>query len=434
MTLLAARHRRWVLVAALLGLGLRVGWVLYASRAPLGLFDPARYAGYADLIADGDGYVQFTSGEATAYYPPGYPFFLGLIEWLARHTPLPDDLPLVAGMAQALLGAATVGLAAIVARRLIGPAAAIATAFVVALYPNLVFHTGALLSETLFNALFIGALAVLVWRPWPDGLPLGQLAGSAVLFAAAVMVRPISLAVLPALAVVWWLDRHDWRVVLRRLAVYVAVVAVFVAPWTVRNLVRMDAFVVLSTNTGDNLCVGHHPGASGGFDLSPDCDTGESTADGAAAEVRHDRELTDRALDFIADDPGAEVGLVWRRAKFMFRDDHDALRAVQSYGEDDFISRDTEDLLATLADGYYYAVLALGLAGMVVLFDRRRPDRLLVVLAAVATVAVPFAFFGDPRFKVPAVPLLAIAAPAAAASLRTLVLERRASGPPEDSA
>ncbi len=424
MTSLAARHRRWVLAAAVLGLGLRVGWVLYASRPPLGLVDPSRYAGYADLIAEGDGYVQFTSGEPTAYYPPGYPFFLGFIEWLTRHTPLPDDLPLVAGLAQALLGAATVGLAAVVARRLAGTAAAVATAFVLALYPNLIFHTGALLSETLFNALFLGALAVLVWR---RELSVPRLVGSAALFAAAVMVRPISLAVIPVLAVVWSVERQDWRVVVRRLAIYMAVVALFVVPWTVRNLVRMDGFVLLSTNTGDNLCIGHHPGATGGFDLTSACDTGESTADSAAAEIRHDRELTDRALEYIADDPAAEVGLVWRRAKIMFRDDHDGLWAVQSYDLDDFISERTEDLLARLADGYYYAVLALGLAGMVVLVDRRRPDRLLVVLAAAATVAVPLAFFGDPRFKVPAVPLLAIAASAAGASLHALIRERRLS-------
>jgi len=419
-------HRRWVLLAAVAGLALRVAWVVYASRAPLGLFDPARYGGYADRIADGLGYSQFTSGDPTAYYPPGYPFFLGAVEWVTRLMPLPDDLPLVAGLVQAVLGAATVALAAAIAHRLAGPVAAVTAAVGVAIYPNLVFHTGALLSETLYNALFLGALAVLVWRPWSQGLPTGRLVGAAALFGGAVMVRPISLAVLAALAVAWWFDARDIKVVLRRLAIFGAVVALFMAPWTVRNLVRLDAFVLLSTNTGDNLCIGHHPGASGAFDLGPECDTGESTADGAAAEVRHDRELTDRALAFARRHPGEELALVGRRARVMVRNDHDGLVAVQSYGEDDFIPEGRETLLARVADGAWYLVAGVGLVGLFLLARPRRPEGLLVVLAVVATMAVPLAFFGDPRFKVPAVPLLVVAAAVAVAELRGHGSRRRA--------
>ncbi|MEJ7585251.1 MAG: glycosyltransferase, partial [Acidimicrobiales bacterium] len=340
---LTAGHRRWVLVAATLGLGLRVAWVQYASRPPLGLYDPARYASYADLIAEGLGYSQFTTRDPTAYYPPGYPFFLGAIEWLHRHTPLPDDISLVTGLIQAGLGALTVVLGAIVARRLAGRRAAVVTAFVLALYPNLVWHSGALLSETLYNALFMGFLAVLVGRPWREGLSPGRVAASALLFGATLMVRPISAAVLPALALAWWVDRHDIGVLVRRLAVFGAVVALFLVPWTVRNRVQMDAFVLMSTNTGDNLCIGHHPGADGDFAYAPACETGETGFDGKDAEIRHDRELTARARRFILDDPLAEPRLVAQKAYWMFRDDHDALVAVQSFTDDDFISARLED-------------------------------------------------------------------------------------------
>ena len=30
-----------------------------------------------------------------------------------------------------------------------------------------------------------------------------------------------------------------------------------VGAWTVRNVIRMDQVVLISTNTGDNLCIGH---------------------------------------------------------------------------------------------------------------------------------------------------------------------------------
>ena len=41
------------------------------------------------------------------------------------------------------------------------------------------------------------------------------------------------------------------------------------------------------------------------------------------------------------------------------------------------------------------------------------PEAMLLVLSALATVAVPLVFFGDSRFKVPAIPLLIVAAAAA---------------------
>ncbi len=395
-------------LAATLALALRLAWVQYASRRPLGLYDPARYADYAARIADGRGYTQFTSGDPTAYYPPGYPYFLGVVRWFGDHL-LPGDLPVLAGTVQAVLGAVTVVSGAVVARRLGGPRAALITAFVLAVYPNLVFHTGALLSETLYNALFLGAMAVLLWRPWAEGLPAARLLSAAVLFSGAVLVRPISIAVLPALALAWWLDRHELAVVGRRVGVFVAVVALALAPWMVRNLVRMDA-LVLSTNTGDNLCIGHHEGASGGFALVPACDTGESTADSATAEVRHDRELTGQALRFVRSHPAEELRLVGRRAVVMFSHDSDAIAAVQSFGDDDFIPAATEDRLATVADVSWWVVAGLGAIGMAGFVVRRRPEAVLVVLAAAATLAVPLAFFGDARFKVPVVPLLVVAA------------------------
>lgn len=413
-------HLRWTGIAVAVGLVLRLLWVGVASREPVGLADPLRYLEAARGIASGDGYLEFLSGEPTAYYPPGYPFFLGAVVWLARHTPLTDDAVLLAGIIQALLGTATVVLAAALARRLLGAASGVATAVILALYPNLIFHSATLLSETLFMALFVAALLVLRWRPWHDGIAWPQLAGFGALFGLATLVRPVVLVVVPVLAVVWWIDSHDARTTLRRLAVSGAVVVAVVAPWTVRNAVRLDAFVPISTNTGDNFCIGHEPGAQGGFSLTEACATGESTADGAAAEVRHDDEVTALAWRYVRENLPREPWLLWRRAFITVESDHDALAAVQSFGEDPFLAERTESLLAALADGAWYLVAATGLAGSVALASRRRPDRLLVVLAAAATLAVPLVFFGDPRFKVPAVPLVAIAASVVFAHVGTL--------------
>jgi hypothetical protein len=195
-------------------------------------------------------------------------------------------------------------------------------------------------------------------------------------------------------------------------------------PWTVRNSLRMDELVPMSTNTGDNLCIGHAAGANGAFSAREECATDFNFLDGPASEIGADREKTRIAIDAILDDPGQEPWLLWRRFWFMWvRDgDHDGLLAVQSYRTDRFIPDQTEARLARAADVTYWLVAVSGAAGLVVLGARRRPEGLLLVGSAVMTAAVPLAFFGDSRFKVPVIPLLIVAG----ATLVSTAVDRRA--------
>src|SRR3954452_2828765 len=80
---------------------------LTLARAPVGLHDPLLYQRFAQGIAKGHGYVSFY-GRPTAYYPPGYPFFVGGLQWVLDRLSLGTHLPLAAALSQALLG----GLAA----------------------------------------------------------------------------------------------------------------------------------------------------------------------------------------------------------------------------------------------------------------------------------------------------------------------------------
>ena len=122
---------------------------------------------------------------------------------------------------------------------------------------------------------------------------------------------------------------------------------------------------------------------------------------------------TRKAVKYIEHHLSREPWLVTRRAYYMFKRDDDGVQAVRSYGADKWMSRDTVLWLSRLANSVYAVVAIVGLVGLVRLTLSRRPDALLLVLSALATVAVPLAFFGDSRFKVPAMPLLIIAAAAA---------------------
>lgn len=414
-----SHDRGWVgiAVAAVVGLVLRVVAIVLASRTPQGLVDPARYVRLAEAIGRGDGMVENLSGslQPTAYYPPGYPYFLGAVQALITHSPLPDDLPLMGGLAQAVVGTLSIVLVGVLARRLATPAAGVVAAALLAVYPNLVLHTAALLSETLSIALLLGFLVALVppgAGPWPGPLAWRRMAAAGLLLGGLLLVRPVTAGVAGAAVVAWLVAGEGWRRTARRTAAVVGVALVCLAPWTVRNLVRMDAFVLLSTNTGDNLCVGHAPGADGGFDQLPECMTGTGVQGGVEDELSSNREKTRRALRFAREGWRREPGLVVSRFRILVERDDDSLRALQSYGLDPWAIGDHPALYGGILNGAWFLVGGLGAIGLVRLAWTRRGEQLLLPLSVVAVLVAPLVTFADPRFKVPIVPLLAVGAAA----------------------
>ena len=141
--------RVWLAIVLGLAMLLRLLWVLHAARPTKALNDPYFYTVFGEQISQGRGYTLL-SGEPTAFYPVGYPAVLGGVFWLMHHTPLPDTPARLIGLFQLILGVATVALVFEVARRLYDPATGLVAAAVVALWPNLIFHTATALSESRF--------------------------------------------------------------------------------------------------------------------------------------------------------------------------------------------------------------------------------------------------------------------------------------------
>ncbi len=419
------REVAWVAAVAL---GVRLVVALVAARSPQGLHDPLLYQGFARHIADGDGYLGLL-GEPTAYYPPGYPLFLGAVQKAADLIGLGDHLPAVAAVVQSLLGAVAAGATVVAGRRLSADPTrsrriAIAAGLVVALWPGFVLYSAVLLSETLFVALFAVVVACTLElgdlrRPRPVPAVVG--AGC---FGLAILVRPQVLVALPLVAVAWWLARAGWRRVLTGVGVAVLGAVVCVAPWTVRNVVVMGHLVPISTNGGDNLCIGFHDDATGGYDYGPECETEGSYVDGPDVEVEREAENRDRAVDWIVANPLAVPALSVSKIWHTFSNDRDSLRALESYEDDPFLADWARSGLGTAFQVAYLVILAGAVGGAVALVGalRRRAAAALLLLAfTVAGLLVPVMFFGDPRFKVAMVPCLALLA---ACGLDALVARR----------
>jgi len=401
---------------------IRLVWVLVMSRTPKGLSDLTLYPGFANTIADGRGYLSL--GEhPTAYYPPGYPYFLGGIQWVLDLVGLDDHLVLVAGLVQALLGGLAAAAVVVVGWRLVGTGprgvrVGIIAGALVACWPNLVVHSSLMLSETLFIAVFCVLLAFLVNLVDDTGeLVRARFVAAALLLGVCTLIRPqAALLLTPAIIVVWALGGLGWRRTLQRALALLAGILVVLTPWIIRNAVQLDAFVPLSTNTGDNLCMGFNDDASGGFMVAEDCETGEFYVDGPAAEVRRDGENRAAALSWALSNPTRLPALSWDKVRLTYVDDRDGLRALESFGDDVFLGDSTRTAVGRVMDVYFFGVLALAAVGAVLLAPRAWRDRrldstpLLILAVTLAGLVVPIASFADTRFKVPVAPCFALLA------------------------
>jgi 4-amino-4-deoxy-L-arabinose transferase-like glycosyltransferase len=406
--------RWWLPAIVLVGVALRVAWAVHATRPPVGLHDPTFYTVFADRLAGGLGYTV-PGGAPTAYSPVGYPGALAGVFWLADRTPLPDDrMALVVGL-NLVAAAASIVLVAAIGRRLFDRRTGLVAAAVVALMPNLVFHSALALTETLFIALALGAVLVVVRGDL--GAPgLVALAGFGALTGVASLVRPPSLLFLPVLALAGrWAAGWGWRRLAGAVAVTTVAAAAVILPWTARNLRQLEAPILISSNVGDNLCIGNNPEATGEFATPASCLEGFDDLPRPESEVRRDAHGRSAALRFLRDEPAEQLRLVPLRLFHTVKSDADGLDAAESYGEDRFLDPPVRRSLGVLANVTWFATLALGSAALVVVRSgahRRDPARTFLALAGLSLALPPLAFFGDIRFHVPVVPFLALGAAA----------------------
>lgn len=399
---------RSLVAVGIVALILRVAWVIIAAREPTFLGDPLIYRNYGLSLAEGQGYVSLFSGEPTAYFPPGYPFFVGAVTFMEQHLPSPD-LPTTLGFVQALAGTTTVLLTMSVARRWWGARSAVAVGLALALAPNLIIHSALLLSETLHMLvvsaiLWMAVAATEATRPAPYSAAMGVLLGLSVL------IRPQGALIGVVILAYWWFAgaRLRHRIGPPLLAAGCALATV--VPWTVRNAVVMESFVPVSTNVGDNLCIGFGPDAYGGFRLAEDCRVESRLEDGSRSEVLHNDQTTRIALEAIADDPVRAIAQTPERLWGTVSSDHDGVTATLEFGTSTWLSSSTERILSTVSDLWWFTIAGAAVAATLRFRLWRDGRGLLLLGCTLATFAAPALSFSDPRFKLPALVFIALLA------------------------
>jgi hypothetical protein len=168
-----------------------------------------------------------------------------------------------------------------------------------------------------------------------------------------------------------------------------------------------------SSNTGDTVCLDRSLDAEGGFRFADH----EGCADPGLGEVARNAESTRLAIEFVTDHPDREALQILRRLRIIFGGDDDGLYAVERGTNNPFLADGVRSTLRRLADGYFFAVLAVAAVGLVRLTAgvARSPERRLdlarsslVVLPFLALTATAALLWGTPRFHQPLTPFLAI--------------------------
>lgn len=398
----------WLVAAiVLLAFGLRVAWALYSKADPTdGRFDDSLlYHFLAIGIRDNFSYVNPFTGVPTATWPPGYPTFLAGVYSLFGTSVE------AANVAQAVLGALTVGAVYMLGRQLFDRAAAGLAALLLAVMPGQIFFTGILWSEVLFTLLFVVSLIAIAALPnRPARERLAWAAATGLLIATAAYVRETGLSLIIVAALYWGWSLRSWLASVRFGGVLALVVVLLITPWAVRNTVQLDGgLIVLSSSGGTNFWRGHHEGATGGFDsIDPLIDRSKPRDERGGEADAHQRGIRE-GLQFLVRNPVEEVRLIGAKVQRLYQGDARGLTLAETQGQL-FLPDRLRSVLGLLADGIYYGVLVF--AGLAMIrWAREGGSKPLLPVLTIGIVTLGYlVFWGDPRFHFPLMPVFCLLA------------------------
>ncbi len=377
--------------------------------------DSVTYLTPAHNLLRGLGFVT-EPGSPEIFRTPGYPLFL--VPFLAATS---NALPII--LVQHLLNVALVLAVYVVTRRITGsrPGAFLA-GLMVAFDVSTIHYANQVLTETLFTCVLF-ALFVLVVRMNRRGATMPMMIGAGAIAGVLVMIRPVAILyfVVPALFLA--LTEN-----FRRVIAFTAAAILIPLAWGIRNRVETGVFTIASV-AGTNMLI-HRAAPSiaifGTNEFENDLATWQARLTAAA-----DREIVEKEeVKAIAEVDGPVVGqyygAIGRRIALehpwgltlvilrgvivnLFESDFEAISIVSSIPET--VVEESVNMLTT-------AATLLFLLGTFALWRRDRAVAALIIGTVAYFVVISAGSEAESRFRVPVVPLMAIAAGAGVEGVR----------------
>lgn len=389
------RSRFWWLLAAiaLLAFGIRLWFVLTLARKNPTGGDPFYYHVQANLLADNKGFSEpFTFTQTgrlipTAFHPPLFSMLLAVSSLFGGTSFFAHKL------AASLAGTGTVVVVGLVARQLAGNRAGLIAAGFAAAYPNLWVVDGILMPESLYGlSIAVVLLAAYRYRRAPR-LRLAFATGVGIGLATLVRGEAVLLVPILALPLVLWADGDRARRV-RQFGATLLAVALVVAPWTLRNLARLDRPVALSVNGDEVIGIANcHDTYYGPFLGSWSIRCYDPKPPGG--EVERGAAYRKRGIQYARDHLQRLPYVLLVREGRMW----DVYRPRETVLFGRIEGRDAN--VTRIGQRIYWTAIPVALIGLVLLRRRRRPILPLVAQFAMVAITAVLAY-GTVRFRMPA--------------------------------
>jgi 4-amino-4-deoxy-L-arabinose transferase-like glycosyltransferase len=378
----------------------RLTWMIIYPARPASDFNWYHEVGIN--IAQGHGI--FYAGQPTATRPPGYPILLAFSNVISGNSLLVNRL------LTAAFGMGTIWLAYLIARRLFhSEMTGRLTLLLLAFFPNQIAYGGLLASELPFSFFILLGAWILIARPrtiWTFAA-----AGSA--FGVAALIRPVAV-ILPVVIGIAAFRHAGWKTFLRGMLVGYLILVAFLAPWFIRNHAAFGR-AAFSTNEGESLLEGTFPPMKTSRAVLA---RSKKLVPPVANAAVDDANREAYALHYIRTHWVVMARLVPHKFYQLNWKDSDAISWTISGLHFQHVS--SLRTWQKIDDDYYLAVVALALAGVCLVFNRRiRRAHFSWLPFSIWIVSIVFylPFASLPRYHAPLVPWITMYAGAFGAYL-----------------
>lgn len=399
LLLVATLERRYfVPVCFAVYLGLRLAVIVFVPIQQHS--DEAWYVARAVAIATGQGYSE--KHILTAYWPIGWPGFLGIVFRLTYPSPVVGQI--VNWLCSAAIFIFTLRLGArLFADDLVGRLSVL----ILTICPNQIAYVPMLSTEVFYTALLLFAVDLLVSGPggW-------RLAAAGATFGVAALTKAQTVLLPAMLFGVWWFAAGQRRRVTSTLAQAIAVyamMALVILPWAARNYSVFGEIVPISTNGGLTLLAGNNPSARGD-DAENDALVKQVPHD-VAHQIAADHLAKQLAIQWIREHPQRFLVLIPEKIMRLWLPDGEAEWAYEAgfAGYDKYWS--IFRALRVINQAYYLGIMLLFLLSIWIGWrERRMPSTEFTTGYALIlfTTSISVIFSGQSRFHFPMIPWLAM--------------------------
>ena len=385
------KKHKLIAIILLFGFIAAVSYAFYFHIKPS--VDAKAYDSIAWSMVQGTGYTETTSplpDSAIGRLGPGYEFFLAAIYWVFGH-----QLWIV-WVIQSILHTASAFIVYRLIRRLYlsdnaEKYAALGAGFYI-FFIDLLEFPAMLLTETLYLFLVLSGIYCIL-SMWEKPALRNVLATSA-LFTLALLVRP-PVTILMLVAIGFLMYRRLWRYA----AIFAVTAVIILTPWTVRNYLKYQRFIVTSAILGYDVWVGNSPDSRYIGELTATEEIDRYTAEEGlfAANERGTREVLNLALRHP-----------WKFIKLQFAKTSIYFSAARPAAFWFHLSGISQLLTIVFSSIFAFIIFTFGLSGLWIYMKKRDLISRMMVLATLAAPAGIIWIVAETRYRYQIYPMMII--------------------------